>query len=228
MLQIRTCISDIKRLGELHKKEQLDVTDKNLLSNLVENVPTKNKLKSDRRKYRSKHQLIKEDTEGKQTQAFNCNLLSIGIPSRTMPTFSLAHLANNNNSNVAQHKVFESTEEDQKATQPPQLLPPTCFQNNLPLQPLIASSISPSVLSTPSPKDPTALMFSSLEKELLSLLDVEELSKLMPMLSKDGAAMPESLSTSLIPKARVPGVDDDVVSAALHGNSIACINSLTP
>ena len=213
IFQIRTCISDIKRLGELHKKDQLDVTDKNLLSKLVENVPARNKLKSDRRKYRSKHQLNEQSIPGKPTQEFNCNLLSIGMPSRTMPTFSLAHLANNDTTHL---KIVEPTVEKQKVALPPQLLSPSSFENHLPLRPLINNVISPSTPLIPASKDPTALMFSSLEKELLNLLDVEELSKLLPGFSQN---------SSQLLKASAPGIEQ-VASAGLPGSSITRSDSL--
>ena len=59
-------------------------------------------------------------------------------------------------------------------------------------------------------------MFSSLEKELLNLLDVEELSKLLPGFSQN---------SSQLLKASAPGIDQ-VASAGLPGSSITRSDSL--
>ncbi|XP_063690207.1 uncharacterized protein LOC134822870 [Bolinopsis microptera] len=252
-IQIRTCISDIKRLGVLHEKDQMDVSEKDLFKKLVENFPEK--LKPERRKIRPRQQrpkLQRQDMRGHHAPVLSCgSQLEIGIPSRTMPTFSLAHLNNNsqfqltvdmkpmvvepevslppvttslpmvtNQPAPSLHLPLQVSPHNSLQPHPAPHTPPLNSPDispQFPLEPFSAMLVTPgNHVVTPGNHD-NAAMLASLEKELLSLLDVEELSKLMPLLS---GAVDKNTSPPPSPQPWAPEIER-LFSEVLLRNPIA-------
>ena len=157
-----------------------------MLNKLIESLPGKDKPKPDRRKHRIRNQRQDQTGMEKAAPGFRCSPLAMEMPSRTMPTFSLAHLRDNND-----HGPLQLSTRVKPAVIEPKISLPTLptISPQVPLQATTISAIDSLMPQPPpqAPSDPTSSVFVSLEKELLSLLDEEELSKLMPLLSRRGS-----------------------------------------